>query len=68
MELEQQVLDDVFNVLESSGLDSAAQAHILASILAANAQADGLTLNDFISFVATKAAILYAKEGSNNAK
>ena len=67
-EHERQVLSEIYDLLESSGLDSAAQAHILASILAANAQADGLALNDLITFFATKATILYSKEGSTNAK
>ena len=67
-EYEKQVLSDVYDILDSSGLELAMQGHILASILVANAQADGVPLNELITFFATKATILYSKEGSTNAK
>lgn len=67
-EYEKQVLSEVFDLLDSSGLELSMQGHILASILAANAQADGVPLNELITFFATKATILYSKEGSTNAK
>jgi hypothetical protein len=67
-EHERQVLSDVYDILDSSGLELAMQGHILASILVANAQADGVPLNELITFFATKATILYSKEGSTNAK
>ena len=67
-EYERQVLSDVYDILDSSGLELAMQGHILASILVANAQADGVPLNELITFFATKATILYSKEGSTNAK
>ena len=64
-EYEKQVLSDVYDILDSSGLELAMQGHILASILVANAQADGVPLNELITFFATKATILYSKESSN---
>ena len=67
-EHERQVLSDVYDILDSSGLELAMQGHILASILVANAQADGVPLNELITFFATKATLLYSKEGSTNAK
>lgn len=67
-EHERQVLSDVYDILDASGLELAMQGHILASILVANAQADGVPLNELITFFATKATILYSKEGSTNAK
>ena len=67
-EYEKQVLSDVYDILDSSGLELAMQGHILTSILIANAQADGVPLNELITFFATRATILYSKEGSTNAK
>ena len=67
-EHERQVLSEIYDLLDSSGLELAMQGNILASILAANAQADGVPLNELITFFATKATILYSKEGSTNAK
>ena len=67
-EYEKQVLSEVYDLLERSGLEPSMQGHILASILVANAQADGVPLNELITFFATKATILYSKEGSTNAK
>ena len=67
-EHEKQVLTEIYDILDSSGLELSMQGHILASILAANAQADGVPLNELITFFATKATILYSKEGSTNAK
>ena len=67
-EHERQVLSEIYDLLESSGLELSMQGNILASILAANAQADGVPLNELITFFATKATILYSKEGSTNAK
>ena len=67
-EHERQVLSDVYDILDSSGLELAMQGNILASILVANAQADRVPLNELITFFATKATILYSKEGSTNAK
>lgn len=64
-EYEKQVLSDVYDILDSSGLELAMQGHILTSILIANAQADGVPLNELITFFATKATILYSKESSN---
>ena len=64
-EHERQVLSDVYDILDSSGLELAMQGHILTSILIANAQADGVPLNELITFFATKATILYSKESSN---
>lgn len=64
-EHERQVLSDVYDILDSSGLELSMQGHILASILVANAQADGVPLNELITFFATKATILYSKESSN---
>ena len=68
MEYEKQVLSEIYDLLDSSGLELAMQGNILASILAANAQADGVPLNELITFFATRATILYSKEGSTNAK
>ena len=67
-EHERQVLSEIYDLLDSSGLELAMQGNILASILVANAQADGVPLNELITFFATKATILYSKEGSTNAK
>ena len=67
-EHERQVLSEIYDLLERSGLELAMQGYILASILVANAQADGVPLNELITFFATKATILYSKEGSTNAK
>ena len=64
-EHERQVLSDVYDILDSSGLELAMQGHILTSILIANAQADGVPLNELITFFATKATILYSRESSN---
>ena len=64
-EHERQVLSEIYDLLDSSGLELAMQGNILASILAANAQADGVPLNELITFFATKATILYSKESSN---
>ena len=64
-EHERQVLSDVYDILDSSGLELSMQGHILASILVANAQADGVPLNELITFFATRATILYSKESSN---
>ncbi len=68
MEFEKQVLTEIYDILDSSGLELSMQGNILASILIANAQADGVSLNELITFFATKATILYSKEGSTNAK
>ena len=65
MDHERQVLSDVYDILDSSGLELAMQGHILASILVANAQADGVPLKELITFFATRATILYSKESSN---
>jgi hypothetical protein len=67
-EHERQVLSEIHDLLDASGLELAMQGNILASILVANAQADGVPLNELITFFATKATILYSKEGSTNAK
>ena len=67
-EHEKQVLTEIYDILDSSGLELSMQGNILASILIANAQADGVSLNELITFFATKATILYSKEGSTNAK
>ena len=64
-EYEKQVLSEVYDLLERSGLELSMQGDILASILVANAQADGVPLNELITFFATKATILYSKESSN---
>ena len=64
-EYEKQVLTEIYDILDSSGLELSMQGHILASILVANAQADGVPLNELITFFATKATILYSKESSN---
>lgn len=67
-EHERQVLSEIHDLLDASGIELAMQGNILASILVANAQADGVPLNELITFFATKATILYSKEGSTNAK
>ena len=64
-EYEKQVLSDVYDILDSSGLELSMQGDILTSILIANAQADGVPLNELITFFATRATILYSKESSN---
>lgn len=68
MEFEKQVLTEIYDILDSSGLELSMQGNILASLLIANAQADRVPLNELITFFATKATILYSKEGSTNAK
>ena len=65
MEFEKQVLSDIYDLLDASGLELSMQGNILASLLIANAQADGVPLNELITFFATKATILYSKESSN---
>ena len=67
-EYEKQVLSEIYDLLDASGLGLSMQGDILTSILIANAQADGVPLNELITFFATKATILYSKEGSTNAK
>ena len=64
-EHERQVLSEIHDLLDASGLELSMQGNILASILIANAQADGVSLNELITFFATKATILYSKESSN---
>ena len=65
MEFEKQVLTEIYEILDSSGLELSMQGNILASLLIANAEADGVPLNELITFFATKATILYSKESSN---
>ena len=65
---EKQVLSEVYDLLDRSGLELSMQGDIIASILVTFAKADGVPLNELITFFATKATILYSKEGSTNAK
>ena len=68
MEKERRVLSEIYDILDSNGIGLDMQVHILASIICANAQADGVSLNDLISFFSTKATLLYSNEGSKHAK
>ena len=65
MEFEKQVLSEIYDLLDASGLELSMHGNILASLLIANAQADRVPLNELITFFATKATILYSKESSN---
>lgn len=64
-EHEKQVLTEIYDILDSSGLELSMQGDIIASILVTFAKADGVPLNELITFFATKATILYSKESSN---
>ena len=64
-EHERQVLSEIYDLLDSSGLELSMQGEIITSILVASAQADGVPLNELITFFATRATILYSKESSN---
>lgn len=64
-EHEKQVLTEIYDILDSSGLELSMQGDIIASILVTFAKADGVPLNELITFFATRATILYSKESSN---
>ena len=62
---EKQVLREIYDLLDASGLGLSMQGDIIASILVTKAKADGVPLNELITFFATRATILYSKESSN---